>query len=35
MEKAGPEGASLTAWEKNLRDSQAGISVGTAMFGFK
>ena len=35
MEKEGPEAASLSAWEKNLHDSQVGISVGVASFGFK
>lgn len=34
-EEEGPQDASLTAWEKNLHDSQAGISVGMARFGFK
>lgn len=35
LEDEGPETATLSAWEKNLRDSQAGISVGYASFGFK
>jgi hypothetical protein len=35
LEEEGPETASLSAWEKNLRDNQAGIAVGYASFGFK
>jgi len=34
-EEEGPQTAFASAWEKNLHDTQAGISVGTAAFGFK
>jgi hypothetical protein len=35
MVDEGPQAAAPTPWEKNLHDSQAGISVGVAAFSFR